>query len=84
MQAIETKVLPATNTKGTRVKATCQAGSITRSFGQITESLQDYQRTVAIELAESLNWLDRCDIYSGWLPNGNGCHVLARKQVGNQ
>ena len=79
MQAIQTKVLPATNTKGTRVKAWCQAGAITRPYGQITESLQDYQRTVAIELADSLDWLDNCDIESGWLPNGQGCHVLVRK-----
>ena len=79
MQAIQTKVLPATNTKGTRVKAWCQAGAITRPYGQISESLQDYQRTVAIELADQLDWLANCDIESGWLPNGQGCHVLVRK-----
>ena len=79
MQAIQTKILPPTNTKGTRVKAWCQAGAITRSYGQVSESLSDYQRTVALELADSLDWLDRCDVASGWLPNGDGCHVLVRK-----
>ena len=29
MQAIETKYLPATNTRGSRIKATCERGSIT-------------------------------------------------------
>lgn len=29
MQAIQTKVLPATNTLGTRIKATCERGSFT-------------------------------------------------------
>ena len=83
MQAIQTKILSATNTKGTRVKAWCQARAITRSTGQVSESLQDYQRTVALELADSLDWLDNCDIESGWLPNGDGCHVLVRK-LGNK
>ena len=80
MQAIETKILPATNTKGTRVKATCQAKSIIRSTGQISESLDKYQRTVAIELAAEMGWLDYCDIVSGWLPSGNGCHVMVKKR----
>ena len=79
MQAIQTKILSATNTKGTRVKAWCQAGAITRPYGQVSESLSDYQRTVALELADSLDWLDRCEVASGWLPNGDGCHVLVRK-----
>jgi hypothetical protein len=29
MQAIQTKYLPATNTRGSRIKATCERGSIT-------------------------------------------------------
>lgn len=32
MQAITTKYLPATNTKGARIKATCEAGSVTISY----------------------------------------------------
>jgi hypothetical protein len=29
MQAIQTKYLPATNTRGSRIKATCERGSVT-------------------------------------------------------
>lgn len=32
MQAIKTKYLPATNTKPSRIKAECEAGSITISY----------------------------------------------------
>ena len=32
MQAITTKYLPATNTKGARIKASCEAGSVTISY----------------------------------------------------
>ena len=31
-QAIETKYLPATNTRGSRIKASCQRGSLTVSY----------------------------------------------------
>lgn len=33
MQAIETKYLGPTNTRGSRIKATCEAGSITIPYG---------------------------------------------------
>lgn len=39
MQAIITKYLPATNTRGQRVKATCARGSLTVSCGAIDEAL---------------------------------------------
>lgn len=32
MQAIQSKYIPATNTKGSRIKATCERGSITVSY----------------------------------------------------
>lgn len=32
MQAIITKYLPATNFKGSRIKASCERGSLTRSY----------------------------------------------------
>lgn len=32
MQAIQTKYLPATNTRGSRIKATCERGSITIDY----------------------------------------------------
>jgi len=32
MQAIKTKYMPATNTRGSRIKATCERGSITIGY----------------------------------------------------
>lgn len=32
MQTINTKYLPATNTRGSRIKATCERGSVTISY----------------------------------------------------
>ena len=32
MQAIQTKYLPATDTRGSRIKATCETGSITIAY----------------------------------------------------
>ncbi len=35
MQAIQTKIIPATNSKGTRIKATCGRGSIVLDADEI-------------------------------------------------
>jgi hypothetical protein len=44
MQAIETKYLPATNTRGSRIKATCERGSLTIPYphGDTTEDSHRY------------------------------------------
>lgn len=81
-QAIVTKVLPATAKKGTRIKATCEAGSLTRSNAQSHLSLNQYHRVVAIELAEKLDWLApegssrRYELVSGSTGNMTQAHVL--------
>ena len=38
MQAILTKYLPATNTRGSRIKASCERGSITISYDSALDS----------------------------------------------
>lgn len=71
MQAILTRYLPATNTRGDRIKATCEAGSITIDFlyGDVD------QHALAVQmLLKKLGW--NCAFVSGVLPDGNKCHVL--------
>ena len=55
MQTINVKYLPATNTKGTRIKASCEGGSITisRDYGSNIE--QDYMEA-AKQLKSKLFW----------------------------
>lgn len=48
MQAIITKVLPSTNTRGTRIKASCERGSITISY-HYSESGTDKPHRIAAE-----------------------------------
>ena len=60
MQAIFTKILPATNTKPTRVKAYCPQGSATLSY-EYGQSNHDNHRTACAELIAKLEWCPR-----GW------------------
>lgn len=89
-QAIETKVLPATNSHQTRIKAFCARGSLTHSF-DFSGPLDSPQvhRAAAILLANqfiaedmekygssaSLNPWGR-PLITGCLPSGNFAHVF--------
>lgn len=75
-QAIVTKWLGPTNHKGSRVKATCAAGSITlawqHAFGQ-----EDNHLRAARALADKLEW--ECQLIGGGLPDNSGnCYVVVR------
>lgn len=50
MQAIVTKYLPATNFKGSRIKASCERGSTIVSTGQMCGNMEEQ----AIEAANAL------------------------------
>lgn len=77
MQAIVTKYLSPTNTKGSRIKATCAAGSITVDFHSIDAlHYEDRHQKAADMLREKLGWGDRGGLVSGGLPNGDYCHVF--------
>lgn len=73
MQAIITKAIAPTNTRGPRIKATCDAGSITIAYpsGKDTET---GHRMAAEALAAKLEWNN--DGYGkmvcGGLPNQAG------------
>lgn len=79
MQAIEIKTLPATNTKQTRVKAFCDAGSHTISYDY--KGMQQCHQRAANELAERLEWLDEHELAFGVGKSGNTFAVLVPKQL---
>lgn len=54
-QAITTKYLASTNTRGTRVKATAQAGSVTVGWDHNFSEAKNYH-LVAEKLARSKGW----------------------------
>lgn len=56
MQAIQVKYLSATNTKGARLKAQCEGGSLTQSRDYSIDFSQQAKK-LAYELAnKKLNW----------------------------
>jgi len=65
MQAITCKYLPATNCKGSRIKATCEAGSVTVGYHSGSD---DPYRDAAEELCKKLDWNGA--LIRGSLPNG--------------
>ena len=74
-QAIQTKFLGPTNTRGARVKAIADAGSITVSWDHRL-NIQDNHRAAAVALARKFGWGD--DWTGGGLP-GSG-YAFVRKE----
>lgn len=71
-QAIVTKYLGPTNTKGTRVKATCFGGSITISWDYSLESEYNHKHAALI-LAKKMGWKQKGKSFNflgGSLPKG--------------
>jgi hypothetical protein len=77
MQAIVTRYLGPTNFKGSRVKATAQAGSVTVGYDDALNS-EDNHRRAAGKLMAKYGWSEHSEIVgSGELPDGRGsCYVL--------
>ncbi len=83
IQAIETSILPATNTKPTRIKAMCLRGQLTLP-SDLPSNTDEHRRVVFALLQKFLkedNALQNSTVWSwpfftGGLPNGNLCHVL--------
>jgi len=86
MQAIITKILPATATKPTRIKAICASVNLTLSKGKaelevapnfVTSYTRETEthRVVALHLLNKLDWYPK-SIHTGDLPNGDYVHVL--------
>lgn len=72
MQAIVAKFIGPTNTRGSRYKASCEAGSLTLSADPRLNSEQNHVR-VAHALISKLGWfhdLNRGDRYGDWYYGG--------------
>lgn len=84
MQAIQTKYFGPTNTKGSRIKATCAAGSITIGYPHEVEHGQPAHRKAAEALAAKLGWVGNRHgaLLGGQLPDHSHVfvfdHVLSR------
>lgn len=76
LQAMASKVLAPTNTKGTRIKVTARAGSKVTGWDHALNEFQNH-RQAAIAFAESLDWLASGEtLATGCLPNGDYCHAI--------
>lgn len=77
MQAILTKYLGPTNSRGARIKATCAAGSITISY-PYDLSGQAVHRKAAESLVSKLGWVDTYygGLLGGQLANGDYTFVF--------
>lgn len=88
MQAIQTKYLPPTDTKGARIKATCERGTRTIPY-PYELSGDSVHREAALQLIErfvSQDWKERATppsqnpwkraFITGGLPDGTMAHVF--------
>jgi hypothetical protein len=75
MQAIQTHYLPPTNTRCSRIKAFCQAGSIIVSWDHALDADENH-RAAMLALVRKLGWPWDCsEIATGVLQNGGYAHV---------
>jgi hypothetical protein len=88
MQAIQTKYLPATNYRGSRIKASCERGSITIPYPHELSGDEVHRAAVYALLAkfcaedlaeygtkqEDNPWSR--EYVTGFLPDGSGAHVF--------
>lgn len=73
-QAITTKFLGPTNFRGSRIKASAQAGSVTISYDHSTGSEENHL-AAARALCDKFGW--GWPVAGGALPDGTGnCYVL--------
>ena len=73
MQAIITKYLCPTNTKGSRIKASCAAGSVTIDYPHELSGM-DCHAKAAYALLAKMHW--DCKLMGGQLPNQDYAFVM--------
>lgn len=73
LQAIQTRFLGPTNTRGARIKAWCDAGSHTQSWEYGGDGPTNHL-AAARNLQSKLGWSE-WGMVSGGLPGGDYCHV---------
>lgn len=74
MQAITTKYIGPRNVRGSRVKATAQAGSVTLDWDDALNQEQNYA-AAALALAKKFNWDGSW--HCGYTPSGDTIFVHA-------
>ena len=75
LQAITTKYLSPTDTKGARIKATASAGSITLSWEYSLNTTENHA-VAAHALANKFGWLESAKLFQGCDHNGNCVFVV--------
>lgn len=76
-QAIETKYLGPTNTKGTRIKATCNAKSIIISWDYSLDPEENHLKA-AQALLNDLGWDKECNLVSGSIKSNKKGYVFVQ------
>ena len=79
MQSIVTKFIGPTNTRGSRVKALADAGSLTTSWDYSLNTDENH-RAAAMALVDKLDW-HYADYIEGSLPQNNPYHMVYVCQV---
>lgn len=86
MQAIQTKFMGPTNTRGSRIKATAAAGSITLGWDHALNSEQNHV-AAARALCQKFGWVPKpgenyhTPTHSGQLKDGSYVHVFLPYRV---
>lgn len=81
-QAIVTKYIGPTNSRGARVKATAQAGSVTVPW-DYSLSVDDNHARTALRLADKFGWRGRW--IAGALPDGtSNCYTMSQPTNGEE
>ena len=75
MQAIETRYLPATNTKPSRIRAACAGGSIIVPYDYDAPHGEGPHLTAALALCRKLGW-DDVTLVSGAVPSNPRGYVF--------
>lgn len=71
-QAIMTKYVAPTNTKGARIKAEASAGSLFTNYNEDL-SIEENHRKAAYLLAKKFGWERYNSFIGGWMPKEQGC-----------
>ena len=81
MQAIQTRYMTPTNTKGARIKAQCDAGTLYVAWDHGLSVEQNHQ-VAAQELIRKLDWTQEAGYKGDWvggcLPDGSYAFCLTR------
>lgn len=76
MQAIITKWIGPSNVRGSRVKASCDAGSVTLSWDH-SLNIEHNHHTAALKLCAKLGWTGK--LASGGMPKAGYCYAFVTR-----